>query len=89
MGSIKICIEKIVHIIYVENNNPESFWEGDTIELLPLDDLEDYIFVGWAPVVGSAIEGWNPGEQTENITLIAVWNERPKYKVTFLNCLSC
>ena len=70
-------------VLDVENNNPESFWEGDTIELLPLDDLEDYIFVGWAPVVGSAIEGWNPGEQTENITLIAVWNERPKYKVTF------
>ena len=70
-------------VLDVENKNPESFWEGDTIELLPLDDLEDYIFAGWAPEVGSAIEGWNPGEQTENITLIAVWNERPKYKVTF------
>lgn len=70
-------------VLDVENNNPESFWEGDTIELLPLDDLEDYIFAGWAPVVGSAIEGWNPGEQTEDITLIAIWNIRPKYKVTF------
>ena len=70
-------------VLDVENKNPTTFWEGEKIELLPLDDLEDYTFAGWAPVVGSAIEGWNPGEQTENMILYAVLNERPKYKVTF------
>ncbi len=70
-------------VLELENKNPTTFWEGEKIELLPLEDLDDYIFKCWAPIVGSAVKGWNPGEQTEDITLIACWEDRPKYTVTF------
>ncbi len=79
----KITYELGLEDIELENKNPTTFWEGDTIELLPLEDTEDYIFDGWAPLVGNKITGWNPGEKTEDLDLYAAWKPVPKYKISF------
>ena len=67
----------------LDNKNPETFWEGETIELVPLDDITGYTFSGWFSYNDSEVKGWNPGEYTDDVTLYAHWEAIPTYKITF------